>query len=216
MDITKNLSHIIMLLLLITILVLVIILVVKSYDHSHGSNSSMKTVNTQDSSTNNNQINKQCHANFPTVNKNQKILPYVSDGSFETTGFIVLNKKKIRTSGSLHITRGNDKNRLHYKLDYSGEQYKGHRSGFYTVDRFGVIHRIIEEHPGNSKEIHYQYSNAVEITKNKCVTQGSGSSILNVEIGNHTKCLETTIEKSGNKMRFYLILNGKIKEYVEW
>ena len=23
-------------------------------------------------------------------------------------------------------------------------------------------------------------------------------------------------EKSGNKMRFYLILNGKIKEYVEW
>jgi hypothetical protein len=162
-----------------------------------------------------NSVEDSCHPNLPMVNPNSEILSFVKEGVFNTNGFIIIDKNnKIPTQGKLKIYR-DQKNRLHYNLHYSGKNVDVYRKGFYTIDRFGVIHRIIEENTGNDKEIH-QYSNAVVVSQNECITQGSGTSIADVKISKHSKCLETILKNINGKMVFYLVLNGKKIEHVEW
>lgn len=151
------------------------------------------------------------------------ILPFIKEGQFHTTGYIVRENNEIKkTKGTLNLNRTNNGKRLEYTLIYNIQDDVDsiiHRSGYYEIDDYGHVHRIINEitkgNVNDNDEIkHFQHGSATTITEHNVICEGSGSNHM---LKRHHPCFNTEIRKvKEDEYEFLIRVDNNIIEYVHW
>lgn len=176
-----------------------------------------------------------CQKILPTCSG--KIMPFIKEGQFDTKGYIIdRNGIMKKTKGTVKIHRIND-NKINYEITYviedDNEIASVTRNGFYEMDCYGHIHRIVNEYTQkknndninnndntntynqlNTMNKHFQHGTATTIEDNVVICEGSGS---NHTINRNHPCFQTEIRKvNDNEYEFYASVNNNIIDYVKW